>query len=56
VRIAWPAALTGVVLESSTSLTGGWGPAGLSVSTVNGQSVATDTITGSAKFYRLHQQ
>lgn len=56
VRIAWPATLTGVELQSSTNLTSGWGPAGLSVSTVNGQSVATDTITGSAKFYRLHQQ
>jgi len=56
VRIAWPAALIGVELQSSTNVTSGWGPAGLSVSTQNGQSVATDTITGKAKFYRLLQQ
>lgn len=56
VRIAWPATLTDVELQSSTNLTSGWGPAGLSVSTVNGQSVVTDTITGKAKFYRLLQQ
>jgi hypothetical protein len=56
VRIAWPASLTGVELQSSTSVTGGWGPAGLSVSMENGQSVATDTITGDAKYYRLQQQ
>jgi len=56
IQISWPASVTGYVLQSSTNLTRGWGPAGLSVTITNGQSVATDTITGNAKFYRLHQQ
>ena len=55
VRLAWSAALNGVELQSTTNLSAGWGPAGLSVSTVNGQSVATDMIGAGAKFYRLYQ-
>ncbi|HLP77828.1 MAG TPA: hypothetical protein VK327_13025 [Candidatus Paceibacterota bacterium] len=52
VQISWPA-VGGYTLMSSTSLTGPWSSAGLSVSTVNGTNSATDTITGSARFYRL---
>lgn len=56
VQISWPASVTGYELQSSTSVTGGWGLAGLSETTQGDQRVVTDTITGNAKFYRLHQQ
>jgi hypothetical protein len=52
VQISWPAGGS-YTLKSSTSLLGSWGDAGLSVSTSNGTNSVTDTITGTAKFYRL---
>jgi hypothetical protein len=55
ITIAWPASATGYVLQSSPAVTGPWSPANLTVSTQNGQNVASDTIptTAGAKFYRL---
>jgi hypothetical protein len=55
--ISWPDNGTAFTLQSSSSVTGPWNSAGLSVSTQNGQKTATDTIppTGGAKFYRLIQ-
>jgi hypothetical protein len=56
IQIAWPASATGFTLQSSTSLTGTWGPANLTETTQGDQRVATDTTTGDTKFYRLQQQ
>ncbi|HZR16605.1 MAG TPA: LamG-like jellyroll fold domain-containing protein [Verrucomicrobiae bacterium] len=55
VTITWPASASNYILQSSTSVTGGWGPSGLTVTQQNGQNVATDTVSGSAKFYRLQK-
>ena len=52
VQIAWPAS-SSLSLYSSTNLTGPWAPAGLSVTTQNGQKIVTDATSGRAKFYRL---
>ena len=58
VQISWSTNAVGTytLLSSSPSVLGPWNPAGLSVSTVGDNYVATDTITGSAKFYRLQKQ
>lgn len=56
VTITWPTnGTSGFVLESSTKIPGGWAPAGLTQTVQNGQNVATDSIGGVAKFYRLHK-
>ena len=52
VRITWPVGGS-YTLTSSTNLLGPWINAGLSIGTSGGNNVATDTISGSAKFYRL---
>lgn len=58
VQISWSTNAVGIytLLSSSPNVLGPWGNAGLSVSTVGGNYVATDTITGGAKFYRLQKQ
>ena len=53
VQIGWPAVVTGMSVYSSTNLLGPWLPTGLSVTNVAGQKIITDTVSGSAKFYRL---
>jgi hypothetical protein len=52
VQISWP---TGgaYTLMSSTNLLGPWSNSGLSITPAGGNDVATDVISGSAKFYRL---
>jgi hypothetical protein len=57
VQISWPIPVAGTyTLLSSTNVLGPWSSAGLSVSTSGGNYVVTDTISGSAKFYRLQKQ
>ena len=51
--ISWPAGSGNYTLQSSPAVIGPWGPSGLSSTVQNGQNVATDTISASAKFYRL---
>jgi hypothetical protein len=53
VRISWPVGAAGSLLQSSANVTGPWADAGLSISTQNGQYIATDSLAGSRKFYRL---
>lgn len=58
VRISWPAAATGWVLESSDSLeTGSWQEIPMTNSVVVDQGVASmdQPMTGSKKFYRLRR-
>lgn len=57
IKLSWPSIATasGYMLESSPSVNSGWGPSGLTVTTEGNSSVATDTIGGAAKFYRLHR-
>ncbi len=50
----WPAGTSSYVLQSSTGLDGGWGDAGLAVTTQGDMKVVMDTIAAGAKFYRLH--
>ncbi len=52
VQIAWPAT-GGGNLYSSASLGGPWSDAGLTVTTQGDRKIATDTVGGTAKFYRL---
>jgi hypothetical protein len=57
VRLSWPTATVGTYTPvSSSSVLGPWTSAGLSVSTSGGNYVATDTISGTGKFYRLLKQ
>lgn len=58
VQISWSTNAVGTytLLSSSPSVLGPWNPAGLTVGTSGGNYVATDTISGSAKFYRLQKQ
>lgn len=53
--IVWPTNPAGYELQIASAITGPWSPANLTVSTQNGQNVASDTIstTTGAKFYRL---
>ena len=52
VRVTW-ADVAGATLQSSSSLNGPWAAANLIESTQAGQRIATDTLAGTAKFYRL---
>lgn len=52
VTISWPSAGR-YVLATSASVTGPWNFASLSTTNQNGVNMATDTISGGAKFYRL---
>jgi len=53
VQISWPTGTASYDVQSSASVAGPWTDTGLTISTQNGQDTVTDTITGSAKFYRL---
>jgi hypothetical protein len=53
VTITWPTGGRGYILQSSGVVNTGWTNSNLSVTVQNGQNTATDTISGSAKFYRL---
>jgi hypothetical protein len=52
-RIAWPASATGYTLQKSATLPGGWGNAGLAVTSEGGESVSYTPASASAQFYRL---
>jgi len=52
VTVSWPANGR-YVLATSANVTGPWTFSSLSATNQNGQNVATDAITGKAKFYRL---
>ena len=53
VRLSWPTAFTGYALQSKSSLSGGWGGAGLTITVVGSENVAFDTIGPGPKYYRL---
>ena len=53
ITITWPVSSGSYILQSSSSVTGGWAPSGLNVTQQNGENVATDTVSSGAKFYRL---
>jgi hypothetical protein len=55
ITLTWPSGGNGYILQSSSTVSGGWANAGLSVTVQNGQNVATDTVSGKAKFYRLQR-
>jgi hypothetical protein len=56
VTISWPTNGTAAyTLVSSASLTGGWVPFTGTVTTQNGQNLATDTIGSAPRFYRLQR-
>ncbi len=55
VQISWPTGGSYTLL-SSTNVLGPWSDAGLSIGSSGGNDVATDTISGNAKFYRLLKQ
>lgn len=52
VTLSWPANGR-YILATSANVTGPWAFSSLSATNQNGQNVATDAITGKAKFYRL---
>jgi hypothetical protein len=53
VRIAWPTSLTGYGIEQSPTVSGGWGPSGLSVTVEGSENAAYAPATGSPQFFRL---
>ena len=53
VRLSWFTAFPGYTLQSELGLSGSWGDAGLTVSTVGSEFVAFDTIGPGPKYYRL---
>jgi hypothetical protein len=53
VRISWFTVFPGYTLQSEFGLSGGWGNAGLTVTTVGNENVAFDTIGPTPKSYRL---
>jgi hypothetical protein len=53
VRLSWYTVFPGYTLQSELGLSGSWGPAGLTVSTVGSEYVAFDTIGPGPKYYRL---
>jgi len=57
VQISWPIPAAGnYTLQSSSSLLGPWSDAGLNITASGGNNNATDTVSGTAKFYRLASQ
>lgn len=54
VKVSWPAAAIGYVLQTSASLTGGWTNSSLTVTTAGGQNSVDDTIGVGPKYYRLY--
>jgi hypothetical protein len=57
VRISWPAGATGYLLQSTSSLAGGWTDANLPVmvDSTTGQNFVTVSAASGAKFYRLRK-
>jgi hypothetical protein len=53
VRIAWPAAATGYVLQRSSAAQSGYALTGLPVTVEGTESVVYDTLDTEARFYRL---
>jgi hypothetical protein len=53
VRIAWPTSLTGYGIEQSSTVSGGWGPSGLSVTVEGSENAAYAPATGTPQFFRL---
>lgn len=51
--LSWPAPATGYVLQTSTNLSSGWTPVGLSPQTTNQQKQVTVPLSGGSVFYRL---
>jgi hypothetical protein len=55
VVLSWPASASGFELESSAAITGPWGPAGGSVTTVGENKRVELDPSGTARFFRLHK-
>jgi hypothetical protein len=53
VRISWPIGATGYALEKTGALPGGWGDAGLTVTTEGNESVAYAPAATGTQFFRL---
>ena len=53
VRISWPTSFTGYGIERSSTVSGGWGPSGLSVTVEGLENAAYAPATGSPQFFRL---
>jgi hypothetical protein len=53
VQLSWSTSYGGYSVLTSSSVTGPWGAASLTVTSQNGQFVATDTIGAGDKFYLL---
>jgi hypothetical protein len=55
--VAWPTDTTGFVLETTTDMAAqqGWSAMTATPTIVNSQNTITDTISGSARFYRLRK-
>jgi hypothetical protein len=53
VRLSWYTAFTNYSLQSEAGLSGSWGDAGLTMSTVGSEYVAIDTNRPGPKYYRL---
>jgi subtilisin-like proprotein convertase family protein len=53
VRISWSTAYAGYTLQSKSSLSGTWLPAGLTVNVEGAEYAAYDTIGSGPKYYRL---
>jgi len=55
IRIAWLASQTGLVLQETAALPGGWRDSSASVTVEGNQNVALIGPTGTAMFYRLRE-
>jgi len=53
VRISWPTSFAGYAIEQSSTVWGGWGPSGLSVSVDGSEYVTYAPTTVSPQFFRL---
>ncbi len=53
VRISWPAAAPGFVLQSAPAVNGPWTPETAAVQTAGNESIVNVSPTGPVKFYRL---
>jgi hypothetical protein len=53
VRISWPTSSPGYSIEQSSSVTGGWGDAGLSIGVEGSENAAYAPITTGPQFFRL---
>ena len=54
-RISWPNSATGLVLQSTASLSSGWTDVGLPIVVQDPDNVVTDTIGSGNRFYRLRK-